>query len=102
MPMCTTCLQPIHGEHDCPGLGEVQLSRKLGRGLIVETAPPRARMAVALLANGAYGLSMQSNDQINMADQVLYQIVGYDPESACLVLELVEDWRPKAKEQPNV
>ncbi|MGW2720821.1 hypothetical protein [Streptomyces sp. NPDC001492] len=101
MAKCTTCLQPIRGEHDCPGLGDIQLSRKLGHGLIVDTAPHRARMAVALLANGAYGLTMQSNDQINIADQVLYQVVGYDPESAALVLELVEDWRPKAKEQPD-
>lgn len=100
MAVCTTCLQPgIKGEHDCPGLGDIQLTRTLGRGLIVETAPPRARMAVELLANGAYGLTMQGPEHINIADQVCYRVVGYDPGSAALVLELVEDWRPKAQAQ---
>lgn len=103
MAVCTTCLQPgiRAGEHDCPGLGDIQLTRQLGHGLRVDTAPARARMAVALLANGAYGLTMHSDDHINIADQVLYQVVGYDPESAALVLELVEDWRPKSEEQDD-
>lgn len=97
MAVCTTCHQPglTPGQpHDCPGYGEIRVSRQLGYGIRVDTAPARARMTVQLLANGAYGLSMPSADQINMADQVLYQIVGYDAESAALVLELVEDWRP--------
>lgn len=94
MAKCTTCFQSISGKHDCPGLGDIQVSRQLGRGLIVDTAPPRALMNLALLANHGYGLTMQSNDLINLADQVLYQVVGYDPESASLILELVEDWRP--------
>lgn len=95
MPKCTTCFQSFREKHDCPGLGDIQVSRQLGRGLIVDTAPPRALMSLALLANHGHGLTMQSNDMINLADQVLYQVVGYDPESASLVLELVEDWRPK-------
>lgn len=99
MSVCATCLKPglpADGRHDCPGLGEIQLTRQRGHGLRVDTAPPRARMALAVLADHGHGLAMQDTDLINIADQVLYQVVGYDPESAALVLELVEDWRPGA------
>lgn len=95
MAVCTTCFESgiRPNEHDCPGLGEIQLTRKLGHGLIVDKAPARARMALAVLTNHSWGATMASNDQINIADQVLYQVVGYDPETASLVLALVEDWR---------
>jgi hypothetical protein len=96
MAVCTTCLQPgITTPHDCPGIGEIQLNRKLGHGLIVTAAPPRARMALAVLANTGWGARVQGADCINIGDQVLYQVTGYDPEHAALLLELVEDWRPK-------
>jgi hypothetical protein len=95
MAVCTTCLQPgITTPHDCPDIGEIQLTRKLGHGLIVDHAPPHARMALALLNMPSCGAGMVNADQINIADQVLYQVVGYDPASASLLLELVEDWRP--------
>ena len=97
MSVCTTCHQPgirNHAEHQCPGPGEIQLTRRLGHGLTVDTAPPRARIALTALADAKWGAAMQGTDCINIADQVLYQVVGYDPESACLLLELVEDWRP--------
>jgi hypothetical protein len=95
MAVCTTCLGRGNlTEHDCPGLGNIQVTRQLGRGLIVDEAPRRALMNLGLLANYGYGLTMQGNDLISVADQVLYQVVGYDPETASLVLELVEDWRP--------
>lgn len=102
MSVCTTCLQRgirDYSEHDCPGLGDIHLTRQLGRGLRVDTAPPRARMPLTVLADHGHGLAMQDADLINIADQVLYQVVGYDAESAALVLELVEDWRsdPAAK-----
>ena len=101
MSVCTTCLQPgiATGGHDCPGFGDVQISRHLGRGLVVDTAPARTRMALAVLADAGWGATIQGSDQINIADQVLYQVVGYDPETAALVLELVEDWRPKSQAQ---
>lgn len=100
MAMCTTCLQPgIRGEHDCPGLGEIQLTRHLGRGLVVDTAPARARIALTVLASRGWGAALSGDDHINVADQVLYQVVGYDPKSACLLLNLVEDWRPKSQAQ---
>ncbi|MFK0018229.1 hypothetical protein [Streptomyces sp. NPDC090798] len=81
-------------------VGEIQLTRKLGHGLIVETAPPRTRMALAVLANTGWGARVQGADCINIGDQVLYQVVGYDPEHAALLLELVEDWRPTATSDP--
>jgi len=102
--VCTTCLQRgirDYSKHDCPGLGDIQLTRQLGHGLIVDTAPGRARMALVVLADAKWGATMVGADQINIADQVLYQVVGYDPESASLVLELVEDWRPTREEQPG-
>lgn len=97
MSVCATCLQPDigdHSKHDCPGVLAVQLTRKLGRGLIVDTAPPRARMALTVLANPSWGAVLQGVDLVNIGEQVLYRVTGYDPASAALVLELVEDWRP--------
>lgn len=97
MSVCTTCLEPSirdYATHDCPGLGDVQLTRQLGRGLIVKSAPRRTRMALGLLVDAKWGAVLQGDDLVNIADQVLYQVVGYDAESAALVLELVEDWRP--------
>jgi hypothetical protein len=78
-----------------PDIGDIQLTRKLGHGLIVTAAPPRTRMALAVLANTGWGAMVQGTDYINIGDQVLYQVTGYDPASASLLLELVEDWRPK-------
>jgi hypothetical protein len=69
MAMCTTCLQPgIRGEHDCPGLGEIQLTRHLGRGLVVDTAPARARIALTVLASCGWGAALSGDDHINVAD----------------------------------
>lgn len=81
-------------------IGDIQLTRKLGHGLIVETAPPRARMALAVLANTGWGARVQGADCINIGDQVLYQVTGYDPEHAALLLELAEDWRPPVAPAP--
>ncbi|MEI5100331.1 hypothetical protein RB200_19610 [Streptomyces sp. PmtG] len=100
MSVCATCLEPgiqDSKEHDCPGLGDITITRQLGRGLVILTAPRRARMALAVFGDRGWGVIMAGGDQINIADQVLYQVVGYDAESACLVLDLVEDWR-----QPSV
>ena len=83
-----------------PEPAELQLSRHRGRGIVVDTAPPRTLMALTVLANGAWwGTRIQGPDLVNVAEQVLYKVTGYDPEHAALVLELVEDWRPSVKEQ---
>jgi hypothetical protein len=94
--VCTTCLQPdlpADSQHDCPGLGDIQLTRQLGRGVVVETAPQRARIALTLLTDSSSMLAMRSVDQISIADQVLYRVTGYDPEHTALIVELVDDWR---------
>lgn len=101
MSVCATCLEPgiqDHSQHDCPGFGDIQLTRKLGHGLIVDTAPPRARMALEVLATPSWGVALR-HDLINIADQVSYRVVGYDPEAAALVLELDQDWRPKKDQE---
>ncbi len=76
---------------------DIQITRKLGHGLIVDTAPHHTRMTLHVLAEASWGARLQGPDLINIADQVLYRVTGYDPESATLLLELVEDWR-----QPGV
>jgi hypothetical protein len=79
---------------------DIQLTRKLGHGLIVDNAPPRARKALADHANTGWGARVQGADCINIGDQVLYQVTGYNPASASLLLELVEDWRPAVAPEP--
>lgn len=99
MSVCATCYQhglPADSWHDCSGLGEIQVTRERGHGLRVDTAPARVRMALNVLADSGWGATMQGADCINIADQALYQVVAYDPIKAALVLELVEDWRPKS------
>ncbi|MFE2965534.1 hypothetical protein ACFXKC_18010 [Streptomyces sp. NPDC059340] len=97
MSVCATCRETgirNYEQHQCPGIGDIQLTRKLGHGLIVDNAPPRTRMALAVLANTGWGARVQGADCINIGDQVLYRVTGYDPEHAALLLDLVEDWRP--------
>jgi hypothetical protein len=99
----TTVLRYIATAHNSPAvdapaeeqpIGDIQLTRHLGRGLIVDTAPRRSRIALAVLADAKWGATMAGDNQVNIADQVLYRVTGYDPETASLLLELVEDWRP--------
>jgi hypothetical protein len=104
MSVCATCLKssPHDQQHQCPGIGEIQLSRVLGRGLVVDHAPARSRMALHVLADRGWGACLQGVDLVNIAEQALYRITGWDPESASLLLDLVEDWRTKpSKEQPG-
>ncbi|MBX9392244.1 phage portal protein [Streptomyces sp. TRM72054] len=97
MSVCTTCHQPgIKEHHDCPGIGEIQLTRQRGRGVIVESAPPRALIGLHVIRDLAWPANIAGvgdPDLVNIADQVLYRVVGYAPESAALVVERVEDWR---------
>lgn len=95
MSVCATCFESgiRDGRHDCPGIGEIQVTRHLGHGLIVDTAPARARIALTVLADAKWGATVFNADRINIAEQVLYKVVGYDSEHASLIVELVEDWR---------
>lgn len=97
MSVCATCYQ--HGitePHDCPGLGEIQLTRQRGRGVIVDHAPKRALIGLHIIRDLAWPANIAGvgdPDLVNIADQVLYRVVGYVPEQAALIVDLVEDWR---------
>ncbi|MET8978554.1 hypothetical protein ABZX85_23340 [Streptomyces sp. NPDC004539] len=79
--------------------GDIQISRHLGIGLKVEAAAQRAKMHVDALASGMY-LRVENGD-IVIADQVVYRITGYDTADCTLTLELLKDWRPGQKDDPN-
>lgn len=75
---------------------EIVVVRHRGRGLVVESAPEHARIPLARLVDRAWGLGLASADRIVLAEQVLYQVVGYNPATASLEVTLVKDWRPAA------
>jgi hypothetical protein len=72
---------------------DVVMNRTLGRGVRVQTAPEHALLSLALLRDpGAY-ISEVSPGHLLLADQVEYQVTGYDSESCALTLRLVNDFR---------
>jgi PAS domain-containing protein len=79
---------------------DVQATRHLGIGVKVDVAPQRAKMAVSFLAHPGLYLRIEDGD-IVLADQVVYRITGYNPADYTLTLELVKDWRPGEKDDPN-
>lgn len=80
--------------------GDIQISRHLGIGIKVDTAPQQTKMDVGFLANpGAY-LRVEGGDVV-IADQVVYRITGYGSADYTLTLDLVADWRPGQKDDPN-
>ncbi|MDX3515893.1 hypothetical protein PV755_44550 [Streptomyces caniscabiei] len=97
MSVCATCHQPgITGPHDCPGIGEIQVTRQRGRGVIVDHAPARALLGLRIIRDLAWPANIAEvgdPDLVNIADQVLYRVIGYDREHTSLIVELVEDWR---------
>lgn len=78
-----------------PQPGYLEVTRKLGHGLIVNTAPPRISLALSVLPElcSSWGLNIEGDDMLNVAEQVLYRVTGYDPDTKALILDLVEDWR---------
>ncbi|MFF4791839.1 hypothetical protein ACFY2M_19220 [Streptomyces sp. NPDC001276] len=80
--------------------GDVQATRHLGIGVKVDVAPKRAKMAVSCLAHPGLYLRIEDGN-IVLADQVVYRITGYDPADCTLILELIKDWRPGEKDDPN-
>ncbi|MEV4861445.1 hypothetical protein [Streptomyces ossamyceticus] len=86
---------------DRPGIGEIQVTRHRGRGVIVDHAPARALLGLRIIRDLAWPANIAEvgdPDLVNIADQVLYRVVGYDPGTTSLIVELVEDWRPAAQE----
>ncbi|WP_275558500.1 hypothetical protein [Streptomyces sp. 5-6(2022)] len=80
--------------------GDIQITRHLGIGTKIDQAPQRAKIAVGALANPGLYLRIEDGD-IVLADQVVYRITGYNPADHTLTVELVADWRPGQKDDPN-
>jgi hypothetical protein len=83
-----------------PEYGEVQLTRRLGIGVTVDSTPQRARMDIDLIAQPGLYIRVEGGD-IVIADQVVYRITGYNRQDCTLALELIKDWRPGQKDDPN-
>ena len=79
--------------------GEIQVTRHLGRGIVVDIASENAKASIAILASTDPSVRID-NGAVRIADQVLYEITGYDPADATLTLRLVRDWRPGQKDDP--
>jgi hypothetical protein len=80
--------------------GEIELSRHLGHGIIVDAAPEHAKAHIGIIAAAHAGVSIDDG-AIRIADQVLYEITGYDPADGHLTLRLAKDWRPGQKDDPH-
>lgn len=80
--------------------GDIQLTRHLGRGVVVDEAPQRAKMHVDAVGRPGLFIRVEGGD-INIADQVVYRITGYNPADCTLTLELVKDYRPGQKDDPS-
>lgn len=80
--------------------GEIQLTRHLGRGIVVNAAPEHAKAHIGIITSALAGITLDDG-AVRIADQVLYEITGYDPADCTLTLRLVHDWRPGQKDDPN-
>lgn len=79
---------------------DLQVSLVLGRGLVVDTAPEHTKIAVGMLTAGHLGIRLDHPGHIKIAEQVAYEITGYDPADCTLTLRLVKDYRPGQKDAP--
>lgn len=80
--------------------GHIVATRHLGIGVRIDEAPQRAKIAVDFLTTPAAYLRVEGGD-IVIADQVVYRITGYDPTDCPLTTELIKNWRPDQKDDPN-
>ena len=83
-----------------PEYGHLQVTRHLGIGLKVDTAPQRTKFDIGALTQSSTYLCVDDG-HIVIADQVVYRITGYAPADCTLTLELVKDYRPGEKDDPN-
>lgn len=79
----------------------LQISLVLGRGLVVDTAPEHTKIALHLFASTPMYVRYTHGNHIRIAEQVAYEVTGYDPADCTLTLRLVHDWRPGQKDAPN-
>jgi hypothetical protein len=80
---------------------DVVITRRLGHPLSIDTAPQHTKIAVALLFDARAYIRTYGPGHIVIADQVEYEITGYDPADCALTLRLVHDWRPGQKDDPH-
>jgi hypothetical protein len=80
--------------------GDIQISRHLGKGVVVDEAPQRAKMDVDVVGGPGLFIRIEGGN-VNIADQVVYRITGYNPDDCTLTLDLITDWRPGQKDDPN-
>lgn len=79
---------------------QIQISRHLGRGIVVDEAPEHAKAYIGIIAGTEAGVRLDDGG-VRIADQVLYEITGYEPADGTLTLRLVHDWRPGQKDDPH-
>ncbi|MDJ0460621.1 hypothetical protein [Streptomyces sp. H27-C3] len=73
---------------------DIVLTTERGRALTVVQAPHRSSMALNMITEHKAYLRMPTPDLIEIANQVVYRVTGYDAAACTLLLELAEDWRP--------
>lgn len=84
-----------------PTYEDLQVSLVLGRGVVIDTAPEYIKVALGALAGGHIGIRLDVAGYIRFAEQVQYEITGYDPADCTLTLHLTHDWRPGQKDAPT-
>lgn len=70
--------------------GEVRFHREADGRIVVDQAPPTARMSLALLADADPQTVRAGGNRIRLAN-VSYRVVGWDPGQSALLLERDDD-----------
>jgi hypothetical protein len=78
-----------------PFTGDLILRQNADYGITVVDAPPLARMVLELLRSSHPGVIVEG-DHVSLVGQVVYRIIAWDSTHAALIMELIEDHRPKA------
>ena len=78
---------------------DIVFTRHRGKGITIDHAPTHTRLDPRVLADRNTYLRLPEPDVIVFADQVVYRITGF--EDCWLLLELIEDWRPAAADEPK-
>lgn len=81
-----------------PTYADLQVSLVLGRGIVIDTAPEHTKISIGMLSATHLGLRLDMPGTIRFAEQVAYEINGYDPADCTLTLHLTHDWRPGQKD----
>jgi hypothetical protein len=80
---------------------DIIVTRELGRGTVITTAPEHTKISVGLLVHPRVDIRQPTPGVLILAEQVAYEITGYDPDDQTLTLHLTHDWRPGQKDAPT-